>query len=125
VVTKIAAPDPAFGPPTLRLSNGRLVSNPLATTIRFAYDNRGEGQIKAPTQTIVNLRVGRDFKLGAGKLQLAFDVFNLFNNDADQDFLDGGNQQYSPNYAEQPDGSFLGTSRVPPRSGQVSIRFLF
>ena len=35
VVTRIAAADPAFGPSTVRLSNGRTVANPLATTIRF------------------------------------------------------------------------------------------
>src|SRR6266566_7101203 len=40
IVTRIAAPDPAFGPTSVVLSNGRPVSNPLATTIRFAYPTR-------------------------------------------------------------------------------------
>src|SRR5262249_31312650 len=44
VVTRIPAPDPAFGPPTVTLSNGRVVSNPLATTIRFADATRDDGQ---------------------------------------------------------------------------------
>lgn len=35
--TFLAAPDPQFSPATLALSNGRSVSNPLATTVRFAY----------------------------------------------------------------------------------------
>ena len=63
VVDRIAAPDPAFGPPTLRLSNGRLVANPLATTIRFAYPTRGEGQIKAPNQNTWNVRVAKEFRI--------------------------------------------------------------
>ena len=37
-------PDPQFGPPTVTLSNGRVVSNPLATTLRFAFPTRSEGQ---------------------------------------------------------------------------------
>jgi hypothetical protein len=48
VTTNIAAADPRFGPATLRLSNGRLVSNPLATTLRFAYSDRGAGQLWTP-----------------------------------------------------------------------------
>ena len=47
IVNTIAAPDPAFGPATLTLSNGRVVSNPLATTYRFAYATRDDGQIEA------------------------------------------------------------------------------
>ena len=35
IFTRIAAADPQFGPSTVTLSNGRLVSNPLATTLRF------------------------------------------------------------------------------------------
>jgi len=125
VVDRIAASDPAFGPATLRLSNGRLVSNPLATTIRFAYPTRGEGQVKAPNQHTWNVRAAKEFRIGRSKLELAFDVFNLLNDDTDQDFLDGGNQLYSPNYARRADGSFLGTLRVPPRGGQVSVGFTF
>jgi hypothetical protein len=125
IVTRIAASDPAFGPPTVRLSNGRLVSNPLATTVRFANATRGDGQIKAPSQHTVNVRAAKSIRFAANRLELAFDVFNLFNDDTDQDFLGGGNQLYSPNYALRPDGSFLGTSRVPPRSAQVSVLFAF
>ena len=63
VVTRIAAADPRFGPPTVTLSNGRVVSNPLATTIRFAGKDRGDQQIKAPYLNVVNLRIGRHFLL--------------------------------------------------------------
>lgn len=44
ILTQIAAADPQFGPPTVTLSNGRIVSNPLATTIRFAFPTRSDGQ---------------------------------------------------------------------------------
>jgi len=47
MTTNIAAPDPQYGPTTLVI-NGRTVSNPLATTYRFAYANRGDGQLWCP-----------------------------------------------------------------------------
>jgi hypothetical protein len=127
VVTRLAAPDPQFGPETVTLSNGRVVSNPLATRIRFAFPTRGEGQIKAPNLILWNIRVGRDFNFGASRrLTVAFDVINVTNRDADQQFQNGGNQLYNTtNYAIAPDGSFRGQTRQAPRSGQLSFRFLF
>jgi outer membrane receptor for Fe3+-dicitrate len=126
-VTRLAAPDPQFGPETVTLSNGRVVSNPLATRIRFAFPTRGEGQIKAPNLILWNIRVGRDFNFGASRrLTVAFDVINVTNRDADQQFQNGGNQLYNTtNYAIAPDGSFRGQTRQAPRSGQLSFRFLF
>jgi Carboxypeptidase regulatory-like domain/TonB dependent receptor len=124
VVTRIAAPDPRFGPPTVRLSNGRVVSNPLATTIRFAGKDRGDGQIKAPYLNVLNVRVGRNFRFGSRRLDVAFDVFNVLNGDTDQQFFDGGNQLYSSNYAIQ-NGEFYGVNRQPPRQGQLTLRFSF
>ena len=50
IVTRLAAPDPRFGPPTVTLSNGRIVSNPLATTIRFANATRDDGQFTLPLE---------------------------------------------------------------------------
>jgi Carboxypeptidase regulatory-like domain/TonB-dependent Receptor Plug Domain/TonB dependent receptor len=125
VVTRLTAADPAFGPATLRLSNGRNVSNPLATTVRFAYANRGEGQVQAPAQHLLGLRLGKQIKLRSTGLEIAVDVLNLLNSDADQEFLGGGNQLYSPNFAAAPDGSFRGQSRVFPRSLQLSARLTF
>ena len=118
VVTRIAAPDPRFGPSTVTLSNGRVVSNPLATTIRFAGKDRGDKQIKAPYLNVLNLRVGRNFSLGARKIETSFDVFNVLNADTDQQFFDGGNQLFSSNYAVK-DGAFFGVNRQPPRQGQL------
>lgn len=124
VVTRIAAPDPRFGPSTVTLSNGRVVSNPLATTIRFAGKDRGDKQIKAPYLNVLNLRVGRNFSLGARKIETSFDVFNVLNADTDQQFFDGGNQLFSSNYAVK-DGAFFGVNRQPPRQGQLTVRFTF
>ncbi len=100
-----------FGPSTLTLSNGRLVSNPLATTHRFAYATRNDGQIEAPNLIMWNLRVGRSLKFGTRSFQANLDVFNVTNRGADQQFLTGGNQLGTPNYAIAADGSFNGASR--------------
>src|SRR5262249_53042010 len=112
IVTRIAAADPAFGPPTVTLAHRRAVSNPLATTMRFcgasrlpceANPTRGDGQIKAPTLIIWNARVGKDFKFGTQKFTAALDIINLLNHDADQQFQTGGNQLYNTtNFAIAP-----------------------
>ncbi len=125
VVTRIAAADPRFGPPTVQLSNGRVVSNPLATTVRFANRDRGDGQIEGPAIVSWNARVGRDFRVGARRLEASIDVFNITNRGAVQSFLGGGNQTYSPNFAKRPDGSYIGSSVQPPRSAQFTLRFAF
>ena len=125
VVTRIAAADSRFGPATVQLSNGRVVPNPLATTIRFAFADRGEGQIEGPAIIALNARFGRDFAIGSRRLEAALDVFNITNRGAVQSFLGGGNQTYSPNFAKRPDGTYIGSSVQPPRSGQVTLRFVF
>jgi hypothetical protein len=126
VVTRIAAPDPRFGPPTVTLSNGRVVSNPLATTVRFAYGDRGEGQVDGPAIVAWNARIGRDFRFTAvRRLELAVDIFNITNRGAVQSVLGGGNQLYSPNFAKRADGTFIGSSVQPPRSAQLTARFVY
>jgi hypothetical protein len=119
VVTRIAAADPRFGPARVTLSNGRIVSNPLATTIRFAYPTRGEGQLQRPDTHLWNLRAGRTFDLGQQRaLHIAVDVFNVTNSATDQAFLNGGNQMFSSNFG-------VGRSRLMPRSAAVSARLSF
>ena len=66
----------------MTLSNGRTVSNPLATTIRFANATRDEGQFKLPALHILNLRFGRDFRFGTYRLEPALEIFNVTNHDA-------------------------------------------
>src|SRR5262249_60501019 len=96
ILTRLPAPDPAFGPPTVTLPNGRVVSNPLATPIRFAYATRGDGQFQMKAMQALNLRIGRTFVMARGRLETAADLFNRTNHDADQSVQSGTNQLYSP-----------------------------
>lgn len=119
IITRVAAADPAFGPSTVTLSNGRRVSNPLATTNRFAFATRGEGQIKLPSLQNLNLKLGYNFKLGGDrKLETTLDVYNATNRGAFEQFLNGANQTYSPNYG-------LGRALQVPRVFQLSMRYAF
>jgi len=118
VVTRLAIADPAFGPATVTLSNGRVVSNPLATTIRFAYPTRGDGQLKTPPFHAWNLRVGRRFTWRGTRFDTAVDVFNLTNHDADLSFQSGANQTYNSLYGTT-------TFRQLPRSAQLTLRTSF
>ncbi len=133
VVDRIAAPDPAFGPPTITLSNGRVVSNPLATVIRFGYDTRGDNQPQAPTIFTWNARVAKRLVFGAYSIEVAFNILNITNADADQEFFggttttasSGSNQLYSPNFAYAPDGTFRGQNRQAARAAMMSLSFDF
>jgi hypothetical protein len=118
VTTNIASPDPVFGPSTIRLSNGRLVSNPLATTLRFAYADRGTGQLWTPWLNTWNLRAGRTFPLGRASIDASIDLFNVTNNGSDQQFISGGNQLNGANFG-------LLTNRQLPRSAQFVARLHF
>lgn len=118
VVGRLAAPEPRFGPATVRLSNGRVVSNPLATTIRFAHPTRADGQFRLPWISEWNLHVGREFGIGRVRVEPGLDVLNLLNRDADQGVMSGSNQMYSPNFRKTID-------RQPPRSLQVSVRLTY
>jgi hypothetical protein len=118
IYTRTAAPDPQFGPPTVTLSNGRVVANPLATTARFAYGTRSDGQFELPPLQYVNLRVGKDFVVQKYRFGINFDAFNLPNLGKYQGFLSGANLLYSTNYG-------LGGEVQPPRSFQLELRFIF
>jgi hypothetical protein len=119
IITRVAAADPQFGPATVTLSNGRVVSNPLATLNRFAFPTRDEGQFKMPALHVINLRVGRDFELTQDRrFQLAVDFFNVGNLARFQGFLGGANQLFSANYGK-------GGSVQQPFSAQFSAQFFF
>jgi hypothetical protein len=101
------------------LSNGRVVSNPLATLNRFAFPTRDEGQFKLPALHVVNLRVGRDFEFATERrLQLAVDFFNVGNLGRFQGFLAGANQLFNVNYGK-------GGAVQQPFSAQFSAQFFF
>jgi hypothetical protein len=118
IVTRIAAPDPAFGPTNVTLSNGRVVANPLATVIRFANASRSDGQLTTPDLHMWNLRVGRRFTWNRVVWDAGLDVFNVTNNAADLGFQSGANQTYSPLF-----GATM--FRQLPRSAQVVVRIAF
>jgi Carboxypeptidase regulatory-like domain/TonB dependent receptor len=118
VFTKLAAPDPQFGPTTVTLSNGRVVANPLATTARFAFPTRSDGQFELPAAHYINLRGGRVFKFEKYSLAANLDVFNVPNLGHYQALLSGANLVYSSNYG-------LGGEVQPPRSYQVEVKFQF
>jgi hypothetical protein len=118
IVTRLAAGDPGFGPATVMLPNGRIVSNPLATAIRFAFPTRGDGQLRLPAAHTWNARVARRFQMPHVAIEPALDVLNLTNNDAFFAFLGGANQTYNANYGQ-------GSARQPPREVQLSVRILF
>jgi hypothetical protein len=118
ITTNIAAADPAYGPTTMEI-DGRLVSNPLATTYRFAFANRGDGQLYCPWLTAWDNRIGRDFPIKERQtIQVAFDIFNITNQGAAQQFVTGGNQINSKNFG-------LTDNVQLPRSAQVSVRYRF
>ena len=119
IVTRLAAPDPRFGPPTVTLSNGRVVSNPLATTIRFANQTRDEGQFTLPAMHIWNVRIGKDIRFGARRLEAALDVFNVTNHDAFYLLASGANQTFNPLY-----GQGASTSNASRRADLGAVRLL-
>lgn len=118
VVTRIAAPDPAFGPPTVRLSNGRIVSNPLATTFRFAFPTRGEGQFTSPWVSEWSIQAGKEFSVRSVRLEPSISVINLTNAGHEQLFAAGAQQTFNATYR-----GFA--SIQPPRAVQLSVRASF
>lgn len=119
IFTRIAAADPQYGPATLRLSNGRAVQNPLATTIRFVGPTRGDGQFTPEPLHVWNLRLGKDFQLPRSRrLELALDIFNVANFNKETGFAAGHNQDFSLNFRKT-----QGTQ--PPRTFLVSTRLQF
>ena len=101
------------------------LSVPAATTVRFAYASRGEGQLQAPSLAQWNARVGRRFALGNRKFEIALSLLNITNRDALQEYLTGSNQIGSANFAYGPDGTFRGQNRQAARTAQLSLRFEF
>ena len=106
-----------YGPSTLTI-NGRTVSNPLATTYRFKYANRGIGQIWCPWLIQWNTLVGREFKItDRQRIEADLNIYNLTNNGAGQQFVNGNNAA-SATFGELQNVQL-------PRSAQVSLRYHF
>ncbi len=123
VVTQLPEGDPqlaVFGPGTVTSSTGVRQSNPLATRMRFAYATRGEGQVMAPAQKTLGLKVGKKVNLTrTNSVELAANIFNLLNaGDYTQYNYNGANEQFNPNY--------LGMrNQQPARALQVTVVYRF
>ncbi len=117
IVIRLASNDPSlaqYGPSSFKLSTGSTVSNPLATTIRFKYETRGEGQIRNKSVGAVQLKLGRRFTLGSHGLEVALNIFNLLNAGNFQQYASGANQEYSTNYLRK-------FNRQPTRGFQLTL----
>jgi hypothetical protein len=123
VVTQLPEGDPqlaAFGPGIVTSSTGVRQSNPLSTRMRFAYATRGDGQVMAPAQKTLGLKIGKKMNLTQGNsVELAANIFNLLNaGDYTQYNYNGANEQFNPNY--------LGMrNQQPARALQVTVVFRF
>lgn len=106
-----------YGPATLFI-NGRTVSNPLATTYRFKYADRGTGQIWCPWLVQWNTLAGREFRITDRQtVEADLNIYNITNNGAAQQFVNGNNASSS---------TFGSLQNVQlPRSAQISLRYHF
>jgi hypothetical protein len=105
LIDRLAKNDPdvtQYGPARIPLENGSTQRNPLATVYRFVGETRGDGQIQAPSIKALGLKIGKRFRLGgARELEVAANVFNLFNwGNHHQYTYAGTNLLFSPNYLQ-------------------------
>jgi hypothetical protein len=114
----LAAADPAFGPASITLSNGRVVSNPLATTTRLVGP-RGDNQLQAPLIKRLNMRFGKIFKFtDRHSIEADADFFNITNNGDPLFFLNGTNTSL-PTF-----GQYSSTTQSP-RGVELSLYYRF
>jgi hypothetical protein len=118
VAIQLQTGDPVFGPGQITLADGTRQPNPLATSWRFAYGTRSEGQVRNETTRYLQMNLGREFNLGQHRLETSVGIFNVFNTGAHTQWNDGANQLSSPNYLSR-------FNRHPPRAFQVSARYRF
>jgi len=119
IVTRLSAADPRFGPPTVTLTNGTTQPNPLATTIRFANKNRGDGQVLNEPIRTLQMRIGKIVKFNSHSLESALVVYNLLNSGANIQYKSpGGNQMYSTNFLQA-------FNKLPARGFQLQFVYKF
>jgi Carboxypeptidase regulatory-like domain len=117
VINSVVA-DPIFGPGTVRLANGTTQSNPLATTWRFAYDTRSDGQVRNETARYLQLNLGRTFKFGRSSVDTGLGIFNVFNTGAHTQWNTGAQRLGTPTYLSR-------FNRHPPRAFQLTLGYKF
>jgi outer membrane receptor protein involved in Fe transport len=118
VVVQNATGDPVFGPSTVRLANGATQSNPLATSWRFAYATRSEGQVRNETTRYLQLNLARTFKFGQQSVETGFGIFNVFNTGAHTQWNTGANRLNNDLYLSR-------FNRHPPRAFQLTLSYKF
>jgi TonB dependent receptor-like, beta-barrel len=123
VVMQLPVGDPqlaVFGPQTVTSSTGFTASNPLSTRMRFAYATRGDGQVMAPAQKTLGLKVGKRVNLtGTNSVEVAGNIFNILNaGDYTQYNYNGANEQFNPNYLQM-------RNQQPARALQVTVVYRF
>lgn len=117
VTTTLSSYDGQYGPATMKI-DGRTVSNPLATTYRFKYANRGEGQIWCPWLVQWNTLVGRVFHITERQtVEADVNIYNVTNRGSAQQFVNGTNSS-SATFGELQNVQL-------PRSAQFSLRYHF
>ncbi len=102
-----------------QLQDGYWVNNPLSTTARIVGNDRKEGQWRSAMLHVVNIRVGKAFKIRQHMFELNFDVFNLFNVATSLEPDDRG--RYNTTYYGQ-DSPY---SLLSARSAQMMLRYSF
>jgi hypothetical protein len=117
-VIKSVVADPIFGPGTVVLANGTGQSNPLATTWRFAYDTRSDGQLRNETARYLQLNLGRTFRFGRSSVDTGLGIFNVFNTGAHTQWNTGAQRLGTPTYLSR-------FNRHPPRAFQLTLAYKF
>jgi hypothetical protein len=118
VVVQNPTGDPIFGPGRVPLANGTTQPNPLATSWRFAYPTRSEGQVRNETTRYLQLNVARSVKFGRQSLEAGLGIFNVFNTGAHTQWNTGANRLNNALYLSR-------FNRHPPRAFQVTLGFKF
>jgi hypothetical protein len=118
VVVQQASGDSVFGPPLVTLANGRTQPNPLATSWRFAYGTRSDGQVRNETARYLQMNVNRSLKFRDQTVEVGLGIFNVFNTGAHTQWLSGANRLNSPLYLSR-------FNRHPPRAFQLTVGYKF
>jgi hypothetical protein len=118
VVVQNATGDPVFGPGRVTLANGTTQPNPLATSWRFAYATRSEGQLANETTRYLQLNMGRTFKFGRQSFDANLGIFNVFNTGAHTQWNTGANRLNNSLYLSR-------FNRHPPRAFQITVGYKF
>jgi hypothetical protein len=119
ILIRLAAADPIYGPSQITLANGTKQSNPLATTNRFAYATRGEGQVLNDSVRYLQVKIGRQFAVAGHRLEAAANIFNMFNAGDYSQWASGANRLYSPELY------LTKSNQQPPRAVQLSVGYRF